>query len=267
MLTEEQRSHFDAFGFVVLRQIFSSEEMVLIIREFEDVLLEDRGGQPFDGQERQVVNNWYLRRSAVSFLTDDPRILEPAEQILGPGCSLVRNNDGNFYVGDTQWHADEGWNAIIPAGKDDTYRKAGHMQNYYVPCIKVAFYLDPVDINTGCLRVIPGSHLNPFHDQLWSLSRFNVPESEAPRVRPQILEKWKKDGGDPQQVEQWFTDEQMNIYGTAPRDIPGFGIESQPGDAVVFSHMLWHASFGGRSGRRMFTLNYRTALPEKVAHT
>ena len=33
------------------------------------------------------------------------------------------------------------------------------------------------------------------------------------------------------------------------------------GDAVVFSHQLYHASFGG-GVRRMFTLNFRARLPQ-----
>ena len=265
MLTDQQRAHFDVFGFLVIRKMFSPEETNLIIREFESVMLEERGGKPFDGQQRQEVMNWYLRRPAAHFIPDDPRIIEPIKQLLGPVYIVDRNNDSNFYVGDTPWHPDEGWSALIPDGKDDLYRQAGNMARHYVLAIKVAFYLDPVDKNTGCLRVIPGSNHNPFHDQLWSLSRFNVPASEVPRVRPLILDKWAKDGGDPKKADQWFTDEKMNLFGTAPQDIPGFAIESQPGDAVFFNHMLWHSSFGGRAGRRMFTLNFGAPLPEKKA--
>ena len=47
-------------------------------------------------------------------------------------------SDGNLYAGDTGWHWD-GWH------RDITH-------------IKMAFYLDPVARDTGCLRVIPGSH-------------------------------------------------------------------------------------------------------------
>ena len=263
MLTDEQCAHFEAFGFLLQRQMFSPQEMDLIIQKFEEVMLEARGDKPFGGQQRLEVQNWYLKRPEANFRPDDPRILQPIVQLLGPDFILDRNNDSNYYVGDTPWHADEGWSSNIPAGKDDPYRHAGNMPRHYVPAIKVAFYLDPVNKDTGCLRVIPGSNHNPFHDQLWSLSHFSVPESEVPRVRPQILEKWTKDGGDPQKSEQWFTDKDLNLFGSAPRDIPAFAIESEPGDAVFFSHMLWHASFGGRAGRRMFTVNYGAPLPEK----
>ena len=48
-------------------------------------------------------------------------------------------SDGNYYVGDTDWHSDGGW---------------PRQSVYY----KVAFYLDPLTRDTGALRVIPGSH-------------------------------------------------------------------------------------------------------------
>ncbi len=220
MWTDEQLAHFEVFGFLVIRQLFSSEEMELIIREFESVMLEERGGKPFDGQQRQEIQNFYMRRPSTHFIPADPRIIEPVKQILGPDPMPDRNNDSNFYVGDTVWHPDEGWSANIPDGEDDPFRQAGNMAKHYGSAIKVAFYLDPVDKHTGALRVIPGSHRNPYHDQLWSLTRFNVQESDVPRVRPQLLERWARDGGDPQKAEQWFTNEDMNLFGTAPSEIP-----------------------------------------------
>jgi hypothetical protein len=50
--------------------------------------------------------------------------------------------------------------------------------------------------------------------------------------------------------------------------VPCFPLESQPGDAVMFNQNLWHASFGGRTGRRMFTLNFgaRPALADQVEY-
>jgi ectoine hydroxylase-related dioxygenase (phytanoyl-CoA dioxygenase family) len=45
-------------------------------------------------------------------------------------------------------------------------------------------------------------------------------------------------------------------FGVPPSEMPGFSLESQPGDVVLFNQRLWHSSFGGRTGRRMFTLNF-----------
>jgi hypothetical protein len=51
----------------------------------------------------------------------------------------------------------------------------------------------------------------------------------------------------------------------APNAIPFYALESQPGDVVMFDQCTWHASFGGRTGRRMFTFNY-SAEPTRPEH-
>ena len=72
---------------------------------------------------------------------------------------------------------------------------------------------------------------------------------------------WLLSPGDPDSGEGFFSDPDMNHFKMAPRDIPSYPIESEPGDAVFFSHQMWHSSFGGKVGRRMFTLNFRSAQP------
>ena len=54
------------------------------------------------------MTDWFRGRPAVEYLASDERIHGPIEQILGPGYSFNEGNDGNFYVGDTGWHADMG---------------------------------------------------------------------------------------------------------------------------------------------------------------
>ena len=56
-------------------------------------------------------------------------------------------SDGNYYVGDTAWHPDG-------------------LGEYLYGRIKVSFYLDGVQADTGCLRVIPGSHRQQLHEAL-----------------------------------------------------------------------------------------------------
>ncbi len=86
--------------------------------------------------------------------------------------------------------------------------------------LKVALYLDPVSSTTGCLRVIPGTHKVDIQD--WN-----------PRKARNSQELW----------------------GIAQNEVPAIALESKPGDVVAFNHNLMHASFGGNSRRRMFTLN------------
>ena len=52
--------------------------------------------------------------------------------------------------------------------------------------------------------------------------------------------------------------------GLEPHEIPGhIAVETSPGDLVVFNHKTFHASFGGGTRRRMFTV--RTHLAPRVA--
>ena len=46
-----------------------------------------------------------------------------------------------------------------------------------------------------------------------------------------------------------------SAYGTSQAEIPAVALESQPGDVCVFIQACKHASFGGSSRRRMFTIN------------
>lgn len=87
--------------------------------------------------------------------------------------------------------------------------------------IKLAIYLDPVTDETGALRVIPGSHTD------------------------EALRRW----------DELDLRNSENLWGLAQRELPGVALTSNPGDVLIFSHRLLHASFGGGRARRMFTLN------------
>ncbi|MCY4117922.1 MAG: phytanoyl-CoA dioxygenase family protein [Caldilineaceae bacterium] len=213
MLSAEQIAHFETFGFIIMRQAFKPQEMEAISRDFDDVLDEDRQGLPFSGEKRQAVMGCIEKRPLLTKLLEDDRIYLPIEQLLGEGF-IWNGSDGNLYVGDTLWH---------PDGSEHDYG-----------CIKVAFYLDPVDKDTGCLRVIPGSHHQPLHGELEPL----MLQRERPAATP---------------------------FGVDGANLPSFPLESEPGDVVFFDQNLWHAAFGGRTGRRMFTLNF-FAKPLNEAH-
>ena len=57
MLTAEQESYFDTFGFLFMRQYFSPEEMGEITHEFDKVLTEERDGTPFTGEGTEYDNH------------------------------------------------------------------------------------------------------------------------------------------------------------------------------------------------------------------
>ena len=47
----------------------------------------------------------------------------------------------------------------------------------------------------------------------------------------------------------------LERWGIEQSDVPAVALETQPGDVVAFNHNLMHASCGGSTRRRMFTLN------------
>ena len=132
-----------------------------------------------------------------------------AVDLLGEDFNYL-GSDGNFYAGDTGWHSD-GWTP-----------KLRH--------IKFAFYLDPLTKDTGCLRVIPGSH------------RIGEPFAEALQAQIYKLhDHWGLENG---------------------REVPCVPLETQPGDLVLFNWNTKHAAFGGGKRRRMFTINASQRYPE-----
>jgi ectoine hydroxylase-related dioxygenase (phytanoyl-CoA dioxygenase family) len=194
-MTAEQVSYFQTFGFLVLRQAFSSDEMDAISQEFDKLLLQDRQRQPFPGVKRQALYAIAEKSALLTHLVEDDRIYETVEHLLGPGFIWLCS-EGNLYVGDTGWHPD------------------GSRLSY--PPMKVSLYLDALTKDTGCLRVIPGSHRLPFHEALRAISKLGIAGSE----------------------------------------VPCFPLESQPGDVFFLNMNLWHASFGGRPARRHLAVNF-----------
>jgi hypothetical protein len=211
VLTPEQEAKFRLFGFEKIEGAFSADEMAGISHDFDEVLAECRNGEPFPGQERQLVTGFVEKRASLTALVEDDRIYGPVEQLIGEPPLWIES-DGNLYVGDTYWHPD------------------GRVTRPL--WIKVALYLDPLTSETGSLRVIPGSHLALFSSAL-----------EAANLRGPT-------GG--------------SCVGLTPRDIPSYPIETQPGDVVFFDQRTWHSSFGGITGRRMFTMNYATPIKNEI---
>ncbi len=218
MLTSEQILHFETFGFLVVKKVFTKDEMEDITIVFENGMSDDRNGRPFDGKERQSIFGMVERNPDLVDLVVDERIYGSISKLFGPGF-IWTASDGNFWVGDTQWHPDR---------HDLTW-----------PLIKVALYLDPVNKDTGCLRVIPGSHKLPFHADLMP------------------LERWRKSKNDSADKMLPGTNDSGDLsFGLVGKDVPCVALETMPGDLIFFHQNLFHASFGGHVGRRQLALSY-----------
>jgi hypothetical protein len=153
---------------------------------------------------------WAYQTEYMATLLDDPRLVGICSSLLGDDYN-VTGGDGNYYVGDTAWHSD-GWQTQL-----------SH--------IKIAFYLDPLNRNNVCLRVIPGSH----------------------RIKDTFAE----------QLNDMLRDSRKH-FGVAGCEIPALALETVPGDIVVFNHNTKHAAFGGGTRRRLFTMNCSQRYPQEL---
>jgi hypothetical protein len=210
-LSEQQLNFFKIFGYLGFPQLFSKVEIEEIASRFEQTIDRFGGGTNHDGSRRTMMGAPIEHLPEMCALLDDPRITGIIGGILGEDFTYC-GGDGNYYSGDTGWHPDGNGNILNP--------------------IKVAFYLDPVGPDTGCLRVIPGSFEK---EHLINRRKINPNESEK-------------------------------LFGIHRRDFPGnVPLTCTPGDIVMFNHDVWHAAYGGSSRRRMFTLNChrRANTPEE----
>ena len=165
---------------------------------------QERGGG-HDGTARSCIVPFIDQSEYLSGLLDDSRINGILSSLLGDDFNYL-GSDGNYYVGDTDWHSDGGWPRPI---------------RYY----KMAFYLDPLTRESGCLRVIPGSH------------RLQKPDLFAP-------------------LRQRSDEPDFRPFGTAPDEIPCVPLEVDPGDIVVFTECVLHGAFHGRPGRHQHAINF-----------
>ena len=211
ILTRGQINHFYTFGFLFLPQLLSKDEIAIMKRESTEVFDEARNERPFDGKQRQAVQPFFEWKPFLSSLVEDDRIYGIGESLLGPDFFLI-GTEGNLHVGDTQWHG---------AGLDDDYGGSPHQ----LQAVKIGFYLDPLNKETGCLRVIPGSHHRPFSEQLQVL---NAQQSEMP-------------------------------FGVSDAEMPSVALECQPGDVIVFQESLFHGAFGGGTGRHQHAISFFAA--------
>ena len=163
MLTEQQVSHFNTFGFLIFRQLFSPDELKTISAEFEHTLTSAYRHDPFDGTRRHWVRTMGAETPFFASLLEDPRFCKPTEQLYGEDA-LGIVSDANRYVGHTRWHPDH---SVDPT--EDCYG------------IKFAYYLEPVGAENGALRLIPSSHKNPLHDDLReNLDKFELKICDVP---------------------------------------------------------------------------------------
>ena len=210
-VTDQQVQFFETFGFVLFPGLLS-DCIGEVIEAFEEVwrqLGRGHNGLPHDGSKRSCIVPFPDQHPRLCELFDDPRIDAIATALMGDDYNFMPS-DGNYYSGDTGWHSDGADTDILH--------------------VKFAFYLDPLTRDSGCVRVIPGSHR--FGDLYADSLSNGIRKSE-------------------------------DLWGVDGAQVPAQAVETQPGDVVVFDHKTKHASFGGGGWRRMFTMNMCQRYPEE----
>ena len=201
MLTEEQKAHWDAFGFLMLRHLLAPEEMEALRQAAIEVITREGGANALRGTEGWSIGGFMEGHPVLTSFLDDDRIYEIPETLLGPDF-ILEMTDGHVRAGDTSWH-----------GRDPRQETS---KSLYRPNVRVAIYFDSLRKENGCLRVIPGSHRRPFADHLSELwSGYDDPTSMP--------------------------------FGVMAPEVPCVALEAEPGDVLVFTESVYHASFGGTS--------------------
>lgn len=204
VLTPAQHAFFKTFGYLGFPGLLA-DRIDKISEHFESVFSSKGGGhygKPHDGKSRSCIVPFIDSDAYLCSLLDDPRIHGLLTSLLGDDFNYM-GSDGNYYVGNTGWHSDSAF-----------VKRPLH--------IKIAFYLDPVGKDSGCLRVIPGSHRvgDPYADQI---------NREVGKSK--------------------------DVWGIDGASVPCVALETKPGDILVFNHDTKHSSFHGSTNRRMFTIN------------
>ncbi|MCZ6678601.1 MAG: phytanoyl-CoA dioxygenase family protein [Candidatus Poribacteria bacterium] len=195
-LTPQQYAFFESFGYLVLPGLLT-DDIDWMTEEHRAIF--ERKGMVHDGTKRSQIVPFIDQSERLCTLLDHPKVLEVLKPLLGDDFNYV-GGDGNYYSGDTAWHSD-----------------GGHRVGLYA---KFHLYLDPLTRDTGCIRMIPGSHLfGEWRDHVEKVRRSN------------------------------------EVLGISGRDVPCVAVENEPGDVVIFNHNIYHAAFGGGPARRHFDLN------------
>ena len=226
ILTEQQVEHFNTFGFILLRSVFDADDLKQINEEYDYGLKVTRGKntKPRGARGQMNWSNFSPETPYLEKLPEDPRICGAAEQLLGKGAVALFSTANHFSGDRTPWHPD----TDVP--------------HWY--SAKFHLYLQPLDTNSGALRVIPGSHLSPFNEELHRIGLMG--SNEGPES----------------------DDSYLSRSGLGLNEIPAYACKSEPGDVVIFQGKLWHATWGGSKDRRAvgcsFHKNPETTEEEKA---
>lgn len=143
MFSLQEITHFRAFGFVVLRDLFTAAEISTLRAEVTTELRAAYGGIGTDPGDTGGIPGDYLPLAvdrapfSQALIADDPRLFQGSAELCGTMTVPTPGVATCFTGGVTPWHNDQGPD---------------------VGGVKFLVHLEPRIAETGALRVIPGSH-------------------------------------------------------------------------------------------------------------
>jgi hypothetical protein len=217
-LTRQQVAFFEQFGFLRIPGLFE-HEIGDITKSFEKVFADESNDrmETYDdlhgGEKRLIIPVFIDRDPTLTRLRTDSRVEGIVRSLIGEPY-VYAESDGNLFFCESSWHL-------------DIYGAQLTQQH-----IKLSFYLDRLDADSGAIRMIPGSH----HEGTF-----------ARNLRRRFFDHISA----------------MELYGVEEREIPSWTIANEPGDVVVWNYRTIHASYNGAARRRLFSISFRE--PEPVA--
>ena len=203
---DAQVDWFRSFGYLVLRGFFEPA----LVEELRDELVRTMLGVHGDcyhqrpamsgmsGHYTCLLGPWAPRTVE---LVDGRRLVGLAERLVGGGVlPSPCDTQGILYFDHAGWHNDTG----IP-----------------IRGVKFVAYLEPLEADSGALRVLPASHRIAGVEA--ALSHLYSLELQVP-------------------------------------DVPGQVLSTEPGDVIAFDPLLYHASWGGRDRHQWSTMYLRDAI-------
>ena len=210
-LTDKAIQQFHERGYYLPLDVASVEEIQEMRRQLE--AFEAKSGSALRGTNRfknHLLFKW------LSDLIRSPKILDAIEGLIGP----------NLLVWSTDWWIKEAQSSKFVSWHQDS--QYWGLDTRELVTVWVA--LSPSTMESGCMRVLPGSHLGP-----------DLPHKET------------------------FHDDNMLTRGQQIEDIDetlAVNLEVDTGKAVIFAYRIAHASHPNRSNDRRIGLAIRYIPPD-----
>jgi len=210
-LTDKAIQQFHERGYYLPLDVASVEEIQEMRRQLE--AFEAKSGSALRGTNRfknHLLFKW------LSDLIRSPKILDAIEGLIGP----------NLLVWSTDWWIKEAQSSKFVSWHQDS--QYWGLDTRKLVTVWVA--LSPSTMESGCMRVLPGSHLGP-----------DLPHKET------------------------FHDDNMLTRGQQIEDIDetlAVNLEVDTGKAVIFAYRIAHASHPNRSNDRRIGLAIRYIPPD-----